>query len=189
MNKISFKNYRLFDLAVFSILLAVFEVIAVRAVSWFGELYSISLFLAISLLVMMRWGAWSAVTIVAGALAFCWANGAVLENYVVYVAGNLFLLFNLFWFLLGKDRIRQGYFSALFVLSGYLLTEFGRAVVSVFFGNRFFSAFIGFLGTDALNLLLALLVVWIAKRQNGLFEDQISYLKRTQEEERKGNEV
>ena len=84
MNKISFKNYRLFDLAVFSILLAVFEVIAVRAVSWFGELYSISLFLAISLLVMMRWGAWSAVTIVAGALAFCWANGAVLENYVVY---------------------------------------------------------------------------------------------------------
>lgn len=183
MQKISLKSYRLFDLAVFTVLLAVFEVIAVRAVGWFGELYSISLFLTISLLVMMRWGAWSAVTILAGALAYCWANGAAFENYVVYVIGDLFLLFNLFWFFLGKGRVRKGYFSMFFVLSGYLLTELGRAIVSAFFGRNFISALIGFLGTDLINSLLALLIVEIAKRQNGLFEDQIEYMRRLREEE------
>ncbi|HEY8395351.1 MAG TPA: hypothetical protein VIK96_01080 [Bacilli bacterium] len=181
---LSLRKYRLIDLAIFTVLLSVFEIIAVRAVGWFGELYSISFLIAISSLVMMRWGAWSAVTLAAGALAYCWANDAVLENYIIYVCGNLFMLFNLFWFMLGKDKVRKGYFALAFVLSGYLLIELGRAIVAAFFGTGFVSAFIGFLGTDAVNALLALLVIVIAKRQNGLFEDQISYLKRLNEEER-----
>jgi len=185
MNKLSLRNYRTFDISVFTVLLVVFEVLAVRAVGWFKEIYSVSLFLSLSLLVMMRWGAWSAVPIVFGAFAYCWAVGAAWENYVVYGVGNLFLLCNLLWFLRGKELVRKGPFLILFVLSGYLFTELGRSLVSLFFGGKFFSALIGFLGTDLLNALLALLVLGIAKRQKGLFEDQISYLRSLRQEEKK----
>ena len=164
--------------------MVVFEVIAVRAVGWFQEIYSVSLFLAISLLVMMRWGAWSVFTIVAGALTYCWAIGAAFENYIIYVFGNLFILFNLLWFLMGKERIRKGYWTVLFVLAAYFLVELGRAIIAVFYGSAFLDTLISFLGTDLLNALLAVLIIIITRRQNGLFEDQISYLKRINEEER-----
>jgi branched-subunit amino acid transport protein AzlD len=165
----------------------VFELIAVRAVNWFHEVYSISLFIAISLIVMMRWGVWSIISIIAGAISYCLVNDAVFENYIIYIFGNLFILINLFWFLLGKDRIRKGYWTVLFVLSGYVLVEIGRSLVAVFFGGKFIPTLIGFLGTDLINALLALLIIIITRKQNGLFEDQISYLKRINEEERNQN--
>ena len=65
----------------------------------------------------------------------------------------------------------------------YLLVELGRAIIAAY-GNAFLTVLIGFLGTDLINVLLTLLIVMIMKRQNGLFEDQIAYLKRINEEER-----
>lgn len=185
MNKqLTLGTYRFIDIIFVTTLMVVFEVIAVKAVGWFQELYSISLFFVFALLVMMRWGAWSTITIVAGAVTYCWANKATFENYVIYICGNLFILFNMFWFLLGKERFRKGYWTVLFVFSAYLLVELGRAIIAAFYGNAFLTVLIGFLGTDLINVLLTLLIVMIMKRQNGLFEDQIAYLKRINEEER-----
>ena len=93
MNKqLTLGTYRFIDIIFVTTLMVVFEVIAVKAVGWFQELYSISLFFVFALLVMMRWGAWSTITIVAGAVTYCWANKATFENYVIYICGNLFIL-------------------------------------------------------------------------------------------------
>lgn len=178
--QLTFKGYRLLDLSIFTVLMIVFEYIGVKATLWFNEVYSISLFLTIALIVMMRWGAWSVITIIAGVLTYCLANQAVWSNYVVYLGGALFLLFNLFWFLLGKEKIRQGYFPFLYVLSGFLLLELGRSLITIIITNKF--PLIGFLGTDVLNFLLTLLIIYIVRKQNGLFEDQIAYLKRINSE-------
>jgi hypothetical protein len=160
----------------------IFEFLAVKATMWFGEVYCISLFMMLSLIVMMRWGLWSAFTIIAGAVTFCLAIEASWKNYIIYVVGNLFILFDLFWFLLGKGRLREGYMTVSFVLSGYVLVEIGRSVVAVFFRWPFLPTLIGFLGTDLLSALLAVLIILISRKQNGLFEDQLSYLKRINDE-------
>ncbi|MDD3999466.1 MAG: hypothetical protein PHX62_01045 [Bacilli bacterium] len=181
--QLSLSSYRFIDIFVFTALTIVFELLSSKAVFWFNEFYYVSLFIALSLIVMMRWGAWALITIIAAAITYCLANNASFNQYIIYIIGNSFLLFNLFWFLLGKERIRRGYTTVLFVFTGYLFVEIGRAMVSIFFGSNFFSAFLGFLGTDALSALLGLLIILIARKQNGLFEDQISYLLRIDKEE------
>lgn len=177
-------EYRAFDIVLFTILMIVFETIAVKAIGWFNEIYAISLFFAINLIVMMRWGAWSIVTILAGAVTFCLANGGSTNNYLVYIIGDLFLLSGLLWFKIGKNQIRtNSYFLILFVISSFIMVELGRSLVAMFLGSSFISIFIGFLGTDSLNCLLALLIIFIARKQDGVFEDQIAYIKRVKEEE------
>jgi hypothetical protein len=186
MNKqLTFKGYRSLDLAVFTILMVVFEFVGVKATLWFDELYTVSLFFTIALIVMMRWGAWSVITVIAGALTYCLVNQAVWENYLVYLGGALFLLFNLFWFLLGKEKIRQGYYTFLYVLSGFLLVELGRSLIALIVYGKF--PLIGYLGTDVLTLALTILIIHLVRKQSGLFEDQIAYLKRINEEPNEGH--
>lgn len=176
--QLTLRGYRSIDLLLFTAMMIIFEMLAVKATMWFGEVYCISLFMLLSLIVMMRWGGWSVFTIVAGAVTFCLANGATWENYIIYVGGNLFILFDLFWFYLGKVRMREGYLTVSFVLCGYVLVEIGRSAIALFFGGNFLQTLIGFLGTDLLSALLALLIIMISRKQNGLYEDQITYLKR-----------
>lgn len=178
---ISFKTYRLIDLLILTGLLVVFETVASKATSWFSEKYYISLFFSMSLIVMMRWNAWSIITIFAGTVVYCLQNQGDLRNYITYLVGNLFILFNLSWFIKGKHIFKKSHVVLFYVISGYLFVEIGRSLVALFFDAPFFSTFIGFLGTDLLNVLLALLIVFIMRRQEGLFEDQFTYLKRMSE--------
>jgi hypothetical protein len=183
--QLTLRGYRSIDLLLFTVMMIVFELLAVKATIWFGEVYCISLFILLSMIVMMRWGGWSVVTIVAGAITFCLANGAPWEHYIIYVGGDLFILFDLFWFNLGKAKMREGYLTVSFVLCGYVLVETGRSFMGLFFGGNFLPALIGFLGTDLLSALLALLIIMIARKQNGLYEDQITYLRRINAENTK----
>jgi hypothetical protein len=184
MNKhLSLSTYRLIDISIFTVLMVVFELIAVKAINWFDEVYSVSLFLTIALILIMRWGFWSIFTIITGAIIYCYAIGATVDNYLVYIGGNLFILFNLFWFTLGKERIQKGALTLLYVLSGFVLVELGRSLIASFLGFPFFPTLIGFLGSDVLSALLALLIIMITRKQNGLFEDQIAYLIRVNQEE------
>jgi len=63
------------------------------------------------------------------------------------------------------------------------LIEIGRSFVSSILKENFLKVLIAFLGTDAISVLITILIVLIARKQNGLFEDQITYLKRIQAEE------
>jgi hypothetical protein len=182
---ISFKTYRLIDLLILTGLLVIFEMVASQAPSWFSEKYYISLLFSMSLIVLMRWNAWSIITILAGTVVYCLQNQGDLKNYIIYMVGNLFILFNLLWFIKGKHLFKKSHVVLFYITSGYLFVEIGRSLVALFFDAPFFSTLIGFLGTDLLNFLLALLIVFIMRRQDGLFEDQIAYLKRMSERNEK----
>lgn len=182
---ISLQTYRMIDLLMLTGLLVIFELIASQALTWFNENYYISLFFTMSLIVLMRWNAWSIVTIFIGTVVYCWQNQGDFQNYVIYIVGNLFIVFNLLWFRKGKHQFKKSYIVLFYVLSGYFLVEIGRSLVALFFDAPFFPTFIAFLGTDLLNLLLALLSVFIVRKQDGVFEDQITYLKRVSEENKK----
>lgn len=182
---ISLSTYRFLDLAIFTFLMIVFEIIAIKGINWFSEVYCISLFLSISLIVLMRWGLWAIIPIISGALIFCYEIDGNFENYLVYVIGDLFILINMLWFIKGRQKLKNTYITICYVVSGYLLVQIGRSIVSAILGYPFFTTLVGFLGTDSLNCLLALIIIFIAKKQNGLFENQIEYLKRIDKEKKK----
>ena len=59
--------------------------------------------------------------------------------------------------------------------------QMGRACIAVINGAAFDTG-IHFITTDALSGLFTMVIVWIASRLDGVFEDQISYLLRVQKE-------
>lgn len=193
----SLKTYRLIDLGLFSAFALIFEYIAVVGTYSLGiSIFSVSLLLPIVLIVMMRWGLWAIIPLLVGTGSFILAIGRQIDlttqNYLIYFIGNLFLLLNLLWFIKGKEKIRTNlYLSILYIASGCILLEVGRAIIALILGNDFLNVFIGFLGTDALSFVLAFIIVLITRKQNGIFEDQIHYLLRIQEEDKKGgsNEI
>jgi hypothetical protein len=53
----------------------------------------------------------------------------------------------------------------------------GRAITALCLGNEF-SRCLGFFTTDTLSLLFVGVIVWIARRLDGIFEDQKHYILR-----------
>ena len=74
----------------------------------------------------------------------------------------------------------------LFVVLAFCGAQLGRWLVSLIFGGSFDSVVTFFLA-DSLSLVYAVVVVLISRRVDGLFEDQKSYLVRTEAERRKEN--
>ena len=99
----------------------------------------------------------------------------------------------------GKERIREDSFlTVIFGLTVQLLMQLGRAAVAFALlraspgsapaGTQSvagaLSFCIGFITTDALSGFFTAVILWIARRQDGLFEDQKHYLLRIQEAEK-----
>ena len=191
MNNISFKQYRIIDLAIWVFLLTVFESLTVLAATrWFpGELYMLSQLVAVLCIVMMRWGGYAAVHAVVGGAVFCLISGGNGPQFAVYCIGNCFALLALLLFkALGKEKVRAGAFlTILFVTLAFCGAQMGRWLVSLFLGGSPDSIF-SFFMTDSLSLLYAVVVVLIARRVDGVYEDQRSYLIRT-EDERKRQDI
>lgn len=190
MNNISFKQYRGIDLAIWLVILSVFESLTVIAASrWFpGELYTLSQVVAVLCIVMMRWDGYAVVHAVAGGLVFCLVQEAGLEQFAVYCVGNCFALIALVLFkFVDKEKVRNGIcFTILFTAVAFCGAQFGRWLVSLVFGGSP-GSIASFFMTDSLSLLYAVVVVLISRKVDGLFEDQKSYLIRTEAERRKEN--
>ena len=186
MNRhLTLKQYRNLDLFLFAVMLIISESLIVNAaIRWFpDQLYTVSVCAAIVSIVMMRWGAWGAVHAVLGGLVYCfWAGGAP-KQYLIYMIGNLFSLLSLLMFrLAGKKRICENVLLTLFyAVCTQLFMQMGRACVSFVMGAPV-STGVNFITTDALSGLFTMVIVWIASRLDGVFEDQISYLLRVQKE-------
>lgn len=187
--RLTFRQYRAIDLAILSLILCVSETLIVRAASvWFsGQLYTVSTVGALTAIVMMRWGALSAFSAVLGGLVLCFASAASPAQYIIYICGNLFSLAALLPLrTLGKERIRNDSFLTVsFGLCVLLLMQAGRALTAFALGTEG-STCLGFFTTDALSLLFTGLVVWTARRLDGVFEDQKHYLLRIQKRESEG---
>ena len=185
---LSFKQYRAIDLGIMLFLLAAAEVVITRAATvWFPyEAYVLSPTIAIVCIVMMRWGGFAAVHAVGGGLALCIASGASLNQFAVYCVGNCLALAALVLFkIFGKEKIRNTpSLTVLFTVTAFCMAQVGRWLVGMAFGGSA-GDIVTFFTTDSLSLMFAMVTVLISRRIDGLFEDQMAYLVRTQAERNK----
>ena len=189
----TFGQYRAIDLGVWALILAVCEYLIVHSARvWYADqLYTVSLAGALTAIVYMRWGAWGAIHAVEAALVNCFFSAAAPRQYIIYCLGNLFSLLALLLLKrLGKERVRaSAFWSVVFGLLVLVLMQAGRAAVALVLGAAP-GAVVGFFTTDSLSLLFTGLIVWIARKLDGVYEDQKHYLLRIQaQEEHKGGNL
>ena len=85
--------------------------------------------------------------------------------------------------LIGKERVRNNVIlSLLFAVLVQLLMQFGRAGVALLMGHTLRACW-DFITTDAMSILFTIVIIWIVRRIEGLFEDQKHYLLRIQQEQ------
>lgn len=186
--QLTFSQYRNADLVLFAVILAVFEsVIAMAATRWFpGQLYTVSASAAVCAIVLMRWGAWAGIHAVLGGLVFCTVCGGSAAQFLIYGIGNLGCLIAVLilkW--AGSGRIRQDkLYSILFALAVQLLMQLGRALVALLLGTEP-ARCVGFITTDTLSGLFTMVIIYIVRQLDGVFENQKDYLVRLQAEQRK----
>lgn len=181
----TWKEYRAIDLAMLGAALAVFEFLIVRAANWWfpGQPFTVSLAAAMASIVYMRWGWWGAIHAAEAGLVFCFFSGASGPQYVIYCAGNLFsVLAVLLLNRMGKERVRTGHLSLVFPLLVQVLMQAGRALAALALGAGPADV-VGFFTTDSLSLLFTFVIIWIARKLDGVYEDQKHYLLRVHAEE------
>lgn len=178
-------QYRAIDLALFAIMLAISEALIVSAATrWFpNEPYTVSVVAAVTAIVLMRWGGWAAIHAALGGLVFCAVSGATGRQFAIYGLGNLLSLGALGLIRgFGSEAIRSDDLKTLlFGLVVLLLMQLGRALVAMALGAAPMAA-AGFFTTDVISVLFTLVILWIARRLDGIFEDQKHYLLRVQQE-------
>lgn len=184
----TFKQYRAIDLTILGVILLICEFLTTTAATkWFpNELYTLSPTITVVCIVMMRWNGYAAIHALLGGFVYCFASGAHDKQIIIYCIGNCFALIALTLFkALGKEKIRSKfYFTLLFVLAAFCGAQAGRWIISVAFGGPI-DSFGVFVSADIITLLFTVVVVLISRKADGLFEDQKSYLIRTEEERRK----
>lgn len=180
----TWKEYRAIDLALWALALAVFEFLIVRAANWWfpEQPFTVSLAAAVTSIVYMRWGWWGAIHAAEAGLVFCFFSGAAPNQYIIYCGGNLLsVLAVLLPERLGKERVRTGRLSLIFPLLVQLLMQAGRALAALALGAEPAAA-VGFFTTDSLSLLFTFVIIWIARKLDGVYEDQKHYLLRVHAE-------
>ena len=185
---ISLRQYCLTDLFLFAVILVVFELILHYALIAYNGSFTFSPLLPIVLLVMMRWG-WPSVFYALGdGLLFCLLNrnveGFTPYHYGIYIIGNAFVMLLLIMTkFMGKERIaKKWYFTALFVLAGWLAVTFGRAIASACFLQGFTGALVDGLTHDSFSFAIGLVIILVMRRLDGMFEDQKHFLRRLDDE-------
>lgn len=184
--QISLSQYRAIDLTILTVFMVIAQCLIHFAASvWFPEqIYVVSPVAVITALVMMRWGPWAAVSAAVGGIAYTLFAGGSGDQMAIYGVGNLLSMGALVMVkLAGKERIRENVVYSLgFALCVQVLMLLGRAVVAALLGYGP-DACLGFITTDTLSILFTLCGVWVVRRMDGLFEDQIQYLLRVQKEQ------
>ena len=188
----TFDQYRRIDLALFALLMAVCEYVIVRATNWWfpQQPFVVSLAAALTAIVYMRWGYWGAIHAVEAGIVFCLFSGATREQYIIYCIGNLLsLLAVVLLKKAGKEKMRKGLPGLGFAALVLFLMQGGRALVALVVGSEL-AALPYFFTTDSLSYIFTLVIIWIAQKLDGIYEDQKHYLLRTQsQEEEKGGQL
>lgn len=184
--QISFRQYRMIDLSILLVILAVCQyLISLATFRWFPEqLYVVSPVAAMVALVMMRWGAFAGIHAFAGGLLFAVLSGGSWNHILIYSLGNLAGLGAMLLLVIpGKERIRENVVLSLaFAGCVQALMLLGRAGVAALLGYSA-EACMGFITTDFLSAVFTLFIIWAVRRTDGLFEDQKHYLLRVRNEE------
>ncbi len=183
---ISVKQYRATDLAIFAAIVFIFDLLSHYAPMLFTKevIYSFCLTVPITLVVMIRWGWYSVFFAIGDALLLTIINNpSVWQSYLCYGVGNASLMLMLLAVkFIGKKRIAsKWYFTLLFVLCGWVLQNLTITVMNAICGFSFVSYLasnFGFGITGVLSLAMGLVITLVLRRLDGMYEDQIEYLKR-----------
>ena len=182
---LTFKQYRTLDLTIFTVLYAIIEtLIVIGSNKWFShQFYTLSLSVTVVAIVMVRWGVYALIPALVGAVCYLLANLGVgnqvnYQTVIIYLGSSLSMLLGLFYIKLVKkerlaDRKSLACYGLAIVL--YLLTIVFRTLISMCFGYGF-SIIVNYNFAECLTLLFALVAIFIARRQEGLFIDQKTYL-------------
>ncbi len=178
---LSLKQYRNIDLVLLMAVTLVFEgIIFYASTKWFAsQLYTVSVVPAMTAVCLMRWG-WRGVYVAAwGGFVGCILGNGEASQYVIYMVGNCLAAASLFAFRRGgKEKIaRKTIFGMLFGVLVAFLMQAGRALVSLLFGVGAEGALL-FVTTDSLTVVFTAFLVFVARKQDGLFEDQETYVRR-----------
>ncbi len=183
--QLSFSQYRAIDLSLTALMLIVFEFIVVKAATaWFPfQPFTVSVVAAVTAIAMMRWGAWSAIHAVLGGAVFCFCSGAEPKHYLIYCVGNLLSMLSLLLIrFIGSEKIRTSAVNSMILaFTVQALMLIGRAGMALATGHTFGNA-LGFITTDALSIIFTMVIIWIVRNLDGMFENQKSYLLRVQKE-------
>lgn len=183
--QISFNQYRTVDLLFFSLIMTVCEAGVVKAATAFPyQPYVLSVVPAVVCIMYMRWGVWGIFHAFLGGIVACYISNGNAAQYMIYCLGNVFSAVSLFLLMkLGKENVRESVvWSLLYAALVALLMQVGRGIVSMLLGNSFEVA-LRFILTDILSGVFSVVVVWICRRLDGVFEDQKTYLLRINREE------
>ncbi|MBR5345836.1 MAG: hypothetical protein IK127_08455 [Clostridia bacterium] len=192
-------QYRAIDLVIFAALLALFEFVLCKAGTvWYSrEAYVISLTPLFTAVVMMRWGVWGGIHALLGGVLWVvfygMSLGAGWENYLIYGIGNLGGLAGLA--MLKKPSWKAVRDSAWLTLAYGAVVLLGmmtgRALIAWILG-ALPKTLILFYTPEVVTALFTLVALWIVRRLDGMFENQLHYLKRVhremQSEEEGGSE-
>ena len=181
----SVRQYRAIDLSLFALMVVLSEALLVTAETrWFPyQAYTVSATAALTAIVIVRWGPWAAIHAALGGLIFCLMSGGAPWQYAVYGLGNgLSLLAALYVRKKGDAFIRATSLRSMgFGLAVVLLMQTGRALMALAFGASP-QAVTGFYTTDSVTMLFTVVLMWIVRRLDGLFENQYHYLGRIRAE-------
>ncbi len=193
--QMTIQQYRAIDLLLFAAMLALFEFLIVRFAT--GSFYgTVSLAAALTSIVYMRWSWWGGIHAALSGALFCLyysmvggAQSVTWRDYAIYILGNLCSLLAVFALVkIGKERVRQSAFWSLgFALAVILLMQGGRMLLALALGKPSETLISDYFLYDCLSILFTLLVTWIVRRLDGVFEDQKHYLLRVQEESKRNN--
>lgn len=194
---ISFSQYRLVDLIIFAVVLAVSElVVFVASKSWFkgDAYYYVSFAFPIALLILVRWGVWSAGNLLIGGVLQAAFYGKSWVAYICYPLGYISMLLLLLPLkYLGRDRVKnKWYFACGYTLLGWLILNFISAAMSGIIEGSFLSHLVlnfGFGTNGLLTEVLAILVICIARKIEGLFEFQKTYLLKLDAERKQAQHI
>ena len=199
---ISVQQYRLTDLFLFVVILAISELIGYFAAGMWPDqaYYTVSFSIPIVLLVMMRWGWPSVFYSLLSGLIVCLMNlGKVSgHQWACYLIGNAFIALMLIpRYLIGTKKISSKWWAmALFAVGGWLCVYLGRSTVwAIVFaaspveGYTAASGFISFLQTDLLSLAMGIVLMVVLRKLDGMTDDQNEFLKRLDNERKEALRV
>ncbi len=185
-NRISYGQYKAADIVMFIIIMCLCETVNVLALKqWFSSpMFSISVMLLVSLVVMIRWGLIGVTLPMVDGLLYCALLGATVSQYVIYIIGNAFVA--LVWVILkvfSKEKVTSTwYFTLLYAIAGYAFLVLGRALVAICFGESFLSAMLSTLSGELLNFVFAVVGLLTLRKVESMLVDQKTYLLKVTEE-------
>ena len=178
-------RYRITDLTILLVIMCVIEALSIVVLKRFGSQFVLSVIVPITLIVYMRWSGYGLIHAFAGGILYSvvihWYNGAltfssVARDATIYCVGYLCTAAALLLFIKGKDKVNKSrWLTALYAFIAFAAMCIGRAVTATVFGEDFFGVLLGYLTRESLNFVFTVIVLWIARRQNGFFTDQKEY--------------